>query len=119
VTVKGWEVVFRGERLHADLLAAALEARGIRVEVFGDHAYSYAINFTDARVLVPEDQAKAALKLIQKAEARRTEPPKPRAPRKPRKPRTEAEAPAKEMPPPPPPPPQAATALGSPETPQV
>jgi hypothetical protein len=85
VGVKGWEVVFRGERLHADLLAATLEARGMRVEVFGDHAYSYAINFTEAQVLVPEDQAKAALKLIQKAEAKRGVAPKPRAPRKPRK----------------------------------
>jgi hypothetical protein len=79
VGVKGWEVVYRGERLHADLLAASLEARGIRVEVFGDHAYSYAINFTEAQVLVPEDQAKAARKLIDKAEAKRTGAPKPPA----------------------------------------
>jgi hypothetical protein len=113
--VKGWEVVYRGERLHADLLAAALEARGIRVEVFGDHAYSYAINFTEARVLVPEDQAKAALKLIQKAEARRTEIPKPRPPRKPRKPRTKpAPQPAGPLQPP-----QGATSLDNSETPQV
>lgn len=115
MTVKGWEVVYRGERLHADLLAAALEARGIRVEVFGDHAYSYAINFTEARVLVPDDQAKAALKLIQKAEARRTAAPKPRAPRKPRKPRAAAAPkPAEAMEPP-----HGATALENPETPQV
>jgi hypothetical protein len=118
VAVKGWEVVYRGERLHADLLAAALEARGIRVEVFGDHAYSYAMNFTEARVLVPDDQAKAALKLIQKAEARRTEIPKPRAPRKPRKPRAEPAAqPAEAIEPAQPPP--GATALENPETPQV
>ena len=55
--VKGWEVVFRGPRLQADLVAAVLEANGIRVEVFGDTAYSYAVNFTDARVMVPADQA--------------------------------------------------------------
>jgi hypothetical protein len=88
VGVKGWEVVYRGERLHADLLAAALESRGIRVEVFGDHAYSYAINFTEAQVLVPEDQAHAALKLIQQAEAKRGVAPKPRTPPAPRKPAT-------------------------------
>jgi hypothetical protein len=108
--VKGWEVVYRGERLHADLLAAALESRGIRVEVFGDHAYSYAINFTEAQVLVPEDQAHAARKLIQQAEAKRgaapqpRKPPAPRKPAAPRKPRNRkppAEAVAAEQPAPP------------------
>jgi hypothetical protein len=69
VGVSGWEVVFSGERLKADLVAAVLEANGIRVEVFGDHAYSYAINLTEARVMVPEDQAKVALELIRRAEA--------------------------------------------------
>ena len=67
--VRGWEVVFSGERLKADLVAAVLGANGIRVEVFGDHAYSYAINLTEARVMVPEDQAKAARELIRQAEA--------------------------------------------------
>ena len=67
--VEGWDVVFRGERLKADLVAAVLETNGIRVEVFGDHAYSYAINLTEARVMVPEDQAKVALELIRRAEA--------------------------------------------------
>ncbi len=66
--VEGWEVVYRGERLRADLLAAVLEANGIRVEVFGDHAYSYAMNLTEARVLVPDDQAEAAKDLIRQAE---------------------------------------------------
>jgi hypothetical protein len=69
VGVKGWEIVFSGERLKADLVAAVLEANGIRVEVFGDNAYSYAINLTEARVLVPQDQASAARELIRKAEA--------------------------------------------------
>jgi aspartokinase len=68
MAVKGWEVVYRGERLHADLVAAVLEANGIKVEVFGDTAYSYAINFTDARVLVPEESAEAARELIRQAE---------------------------------------------------
>lgn len=68
VTVKGWEVVFRGERLQADLVAAVLEANGIKVEVFGDTAYSVAVNFTEAQVLVPDDQVEAARKLIKQAE---------------------------------------------------
>jgi hypothetical protein len=75
VGVKGWDVVFSGERLKADLVAAVLEANGIRVEVFGDHAYSYAINLTEARVMVPEDQAPAARELIRKAETDLAPPP--------------------------------------------
>jgi aspartokinase len=75
VGVKGWEVVFSGERLKADLVAAVLEANGIRVEVFGDHAYSYAINLTEARVMVPEDEAAAARELIRHAEADLSQPP--------------------------------------------
>jgi aspartokinase len=66
--VKGWEIVFTGERLQADLLAAVLDANGIRAEVFGDTAYSYAVNFTESRVLVPADQASRARKLIQQAQ---------------------------------------------------
>ena len=68
VTVKGWEVVFRGERLQADLVAAVLEANGIKVEVFGDTAYSVAVNFTEAQVLVPDDRADQARELIKQAE---------------------------------------------------
>jgi hypothetical protein len=55
--------------MQADLLAAVLEANGLRAEVFGDTAYSYAINFTEARVMVPADQLGAARELIQKAQA--------------------------------------------------
>lgn len=73
--VKGWEVVFTGERLKADILAAVLDANGIRVEVFGDTAYSYAMNFTDARVMVPADQAATARELIQQAQAELSLPP--------------------------------------------
>ena len=73
--VKGWDVVFSGDRLKADLVAAVLEANGIRVEVFGDHAYSYAMNLTEARVMVPEDQAKVAQELIRQAEADLPQPP--------------------------------------------
>ena len=73
--VEGWEVVFTGERLKADLVAAVLEANGIKVEVFGDNAYSYAINLTEARVLVPKDEAHAARALIERAEAELPGPP--------------------------------------------
>ena len=68
MTVKGWEVVFRGERLQADLVAAVLQANGIKVEVFGDTAYSVAINFTEAQVLVPEESADQAREIITQAE---------------------------------------------------
>jgi aspartokinase len=71
--VKGWEVVFRGERLRADLVAAVLDANGIPAEVFGDTAYSAAMNFTDARIMVPEAQAKQALELIRDAEGKAPE----------------------------------------------
>jgi len=69
VSVKGWSLVFRGERIQADLVAAVLQAEGLRVEVFGDHAYGVGINLTDARVLVPDEQAETALELIRQAEA--------------------------------------------------
>jgi hypothetical protein len=69
VGVKGWEIVFRGDRLQADLLAAVLEANGVRAEVFGDTAYSYAINFTEARVMVPAEQLTTAQELIRTAQA--------------------------------------------------
>ena len=72
--VKGWAVVWRGDRIQADLLAAVLEADGLTVEVFGDHAYGVGINLTEARVMVPDDQAEAARKLIQEAES---QPPAP------------------------------------------
>jgi hypothetical protein len=73
MTVKGWAVVFKGERLRADVFAAVLEANGITVEVFGDTAYSVAINFTEARILVPQDQAEQARHLIRQAEGNSTE----------------------------------------------
>ena len=66
--VKGWSVVFRGERIQADLVAAVLQADGLRVEVFGDHAYGVGVNLTDARVMVPDEQAQAARDLIRAAE---------------------------------------------------
>jgi Putative prokaryotic signal transducing protein len=75
VGVEGWEIVFRGDRLQADILAAVLEANGLRAEVFGDTAYSYAINFTEARVMVPTDQVSQAQDLIRQAQAEISSPP--------------------------------------------
>ena len=75
MAIKGWEVVFRGDRMQADLLAAVLEANGLRAEVFGDTAYSYAINFTEARVMVPADQLTTAQDLIRQAQAEIGSPP--------------------------------------------
>jgi len=74
VGVKGWSVVFRGERIQADLVAAVLQADGLRVEVFGDHAYGVGVNLTDARIMVPDDQAEAARDLIRQAEQAPAEP---------------------------------------------
>jgi hypothetical protein len=74
VAVKGWQVVFQGERIQADLLGAVLEANGMRVEVFGDHAYGVGVNLSEARVMVPDDQARAARKLIREADAEPAEP---------------------------------------------
>ena len=65
--VKGWTTVFQGGRIQADLVAAVLQADGVRVEVFGDHAYGVGINLTDARVMVPDDQAETARELIRHA----------------------------------------------------
>jgi len=66
--VKGWTIVYRGELLRAELLRAVLEANGVAAEVFGDSAYSAAINLTEARVMVPDDQAQAAQALIRQAD---------------------------------------------------
>ena len=74
MAVRGWSVVFRGERIQADLVAAVLQADGLRVEVFGDHAYGVGVNLTDARVLVPDEQAQTARELIQRAEAAPADP---------------------------------------------
>jgi len=74
MSVKGWSVVFRGQRIQADLVAAVLQADGLRVEVFGDHAYGVGVNLTDARVMVPDDQAETARELIRLAEETPAEP---------------------------------------------
>jgi hypothetical protein len=66
--VKGWTVIYRGERFQAEILAAVLSAGGISAEVFGDNAYGVGINLTDARLMVPDDQAGTARRLIKEAD---------------------------------------------------
>jgi putative signal transducing protein len=68
VGVKGWTVVFKGDRFQAEIVAAALQADGLRVEVFGDNAYGIGINLTAARLMVPDDQAETARRLIREAQ---------------------------------------------------
>ena len=70
MTVRGWTVIYEGERIQAEIVAAALQADGLQVEVFGDNAYGVGINLTAARVMVPDGQAGAARRLIREAEAK-------------------------------------------------
>jgi hypothetical protein len=78
--VKGWAVVYRGERIQADLIAAVLQAHGLRVEVFGDHSYGVGINFTASQVMVPDEHAGPARDLIRQAEEEPSEPDEPDGP---------------------------------------
>jgi hypothetical protein len=72
--VKGWSEIYKGDLLHAEILAAVLDAGGLQVQVFGDTAYGVGINFTEARVLVPDDQVDQARRLIVEAETAEAEP---------------------------------------------
>ena len=67
-------MIYEGERIQAEIVAAALEADGLQVTVFGDNAYGVGINLTLARVMVPDGQAGTARRLIKKAEATPAEP---------------------------------------------
>ena len=73
MSVRGWTVVYKGERIQAEIIAAALIAEGLRAEVFGDTAYGVGINLTEARLMVPDDQAQAARRVIQEAESKPSE----------------------------------------------
>jgi hypothetical protein len=73
--VEGWTVVYKGERLKAEIIAAALEADGLTPEVFGDNAYGVGVDLTEARLMVPDDQADAARKLIEEADSEPPEAP--------------------------------------------
>ena len=74
MSVRGWTVIYEGERIQAEIVAAALQADGLQVEVFGDNAYGVGINLTAARVMVPDAQASTARRLIKKAESTPSEP---------------------------------------------
>jgi hypothetical protein len=73
MSVKGWTVVYKGERFQAEIIAAALNAEGLRAEVFGDSAYGVGINLTEARLMVPDGQAEAARRVIRAAESKPAE----------------------------------------------
>ena len=73
MSVKGWAVIFKGARLQAELLQAILDAEGIRSEVMSDTAYGAAIDLTEARLLVPEEQAGHARRRVKEAEEARQE----------------------------------------------
>ena len=61
--------MFRGGRIQADLVAAVLQANGLLVEVFGDHAYGVGINLTDAVIMVPDDQVETAQEIIRQGDS--------------------------------------------------
>ena len=73
--VKGWAVVFKGERFQAEIIAASLQAEGLHPEVFGDNAYGVGIDLTEARLMVPDDEAEAARRVIKEAESKASEEP--------------------------------------------
>ena len=69
--VKGWTVVFTGDRTHADIVAAALAAHGLQVQAYGDFGFGTGSGFdvVASGVMVPDDQAKTARRLIREAES--------------------------------------------------
>ena len=67
-------MVYEGDRIQAEIVAAALQADGLQVEVFGDNAYGVGINLTAARIMVPDAQASTARRLIKQAESAPSEP---------------------------------------------
>jgi hypothetical protein len=80
--IKDWTIVYEGQRIQADLVAAALEAEGFEVQVFGDNAYGVGVDLTAARVLVPTGQASAARRVIVEAESKPIESSDSEAPEK-------------------------------------
>jgi hypothetical protein len=66
-------VIFKGARLQAELLQAILEADGVRAEVLSDTGYGATIDLTEARLLVPDDQAGHARRRVKEAEDAREE----------------------------------------------
>lgn len=74
MSVKGWTVIFKGQRFQAEVIQAILEANDIQAEVFGDTGYGMGIDFTEARLLVPDGEAAHARRLIKEAEENPAEP---------------------------------------------
>ena len=74
MSVRGWTVVYRGNRFQAEIIAAALQANGLTPEVFGDNAYGVLVDLSAARLLVPDGQAATARRLIKEAEEAPREP---------------------------------------------
>jgi hypothetical protein len=62
-------VIFKGQRFQAEVLQAILQADGLRAEVFGDTAYGVGIDLTEARLMVPDEDAETARRIIKEAEA--------------------------------------------------
>ncbi|HET7339109.1 MAG TPA: DUF2007 domain-containing protein [Candidatus Dormibacteraeota bacterium] len=71
--VQGWTVIFKGERIRAEIVAASLQAEGLHPEVFGDNAYGVGIDLTEARLMVPDDEADTARRVIKAAESKPSE----------------------------------------------
>ena len=68
--MKGWTVVFTGDRTHADIVAAALAAHGLQVQAYGDFGFGTGsgFNVVASGVMVPDDQAQAARRIIKQAQ---------------------------------------------------
>ena len=75
MSTKGWTVVYKGERIQAEIVAASLQAEGLHPEVFGDNAYGVGIDLTEARLMVPDDEADTARRVIKEAESKPSEAP--------------------------------------------
>ena len=71
MSIKGWTVIYKGPRLQAEVLQAILGADGVRSEVLSDTAYGAAIDLTEARLLVPDEQAGHARRRVNEAEEAR------------------------------------------------
>ncbi len=64
--LKGWTVVFAGPNYAAEVVLASLEAAGYRAEIMTDTGHVWpGLMAEDTRVFVPDEQADAALQLIE------------------------------------------------------
>ena len=50
-----------------------LKQIALRVQVFGDNAYGVGVDLTEARVMVPDEQAQTARRIIREAEGAQPE----------------------------------------------